>query len=186
MTLPLGLSIAWLAAAAAAAGVPEPAPERPLTPMTRDELRVCMRTQDQLDARSQRVNGALIRENEEAAAISVENARILRAQGALDYRDRAAVDAHNDSVAALDRRIRAHLERASSARSAAADLQIEQAAYIRSCASRPHLVDDRQAILAERRAAETAGSTPAASAPAAAARPAAPAPAPAPASAPGS
>jgi len=126
-------------------------------PLTRDELRACMSNGEVLERRSQVLQTGLRASNEEAAAISVENAKLLRVS-AEGLQDRAAREAYQARSKALEQRVLRYNQRTKEFKLAMADLNADQAAYLRGCGGRTYLQSDRDAILTERLAPQPAAS----------------------------
>lgn len=119
------------------------------TTMTRDELRACMGQEAYLRGKAENQQQEAARSNEEAASIAAESASLIRAS-VNGFKDKAARDAHVTRSNLLDKRVNQFNAKTKQIRLALADIQADQAEYLRKCGGKNFYVEDKNAILAER------------------------------------
>lgn len=120
-------------------------------PLSRAELRQCLDAEDAL-LRRQQAQDAERREIErENTGLAQEASQLAEDLHRTDTRDFSKVDGYNARAAAHEQRAKALNERVARFNDAVAVLNAEGHRHLAQCASRPFAVEDRDAILRERK-----------------------------------
>ena len=140
------LLLAGHATAQSPAAAPAQAPASAQRMLSRDELRVCMKSGAELATRRTGMEGRNARTRDEAAAIRAEGQQLAADQKALSTQDRAQVEAFNQRADAYNARVQA--AKASIEAITADQLALNAAvlAYNEQCGNATSRQADRDAI----------------------------------------
>lgn len=128
-------------------GKPGKAP--PLRLLSRAELRACMNRETTLQQRQDALVVAQAAHTAEISTLSEEAKRLAEELKALDTTDDIAVDEYNRRNAERNERVGKANARAEALNATGAELQSDNADYMKECVARPYLQSDRDALLRE-------------------------------------
>lgn len=114
--------------------------------LTRDELRICLAQQDELDARRDQLESERRALERERTVLSHDKAGLDAEKDALKTSERSAVQAYNERAQALDVRVVAWNGRSDEFSRRVHSLDVERHAWSGHCANRRLRADDEAAI----------------------------------------
>lgn len=120
-------------------------------PLSREELRACMDTEDGINDRSSKLDAQLRELDAESVAISKAAQALSDALRAVDAGDPESVEAHNVKARAHDARVEAYNQRTSTYNGQVKANNKERADWLARCATRTYKQSDKEAILKERK-----------------------------------
>ena len=120
-------------------------------PLAREELRDCMNRDSALATRQSELDAEKRMNDREAESIARANAKLAEDLRRLDPADAAAVAAHNARTVDHNARVDAHNLRVNDQNAAARALNGDNADMQASCGTRTYYLQDRDAIVYERR-----------------------------------
>ncbi len=126
-----------------------PAQPTPRKLLSRVELRICIQREEELGRRQDAMRKAQDEHQRSSAKLSAEAIELSRMLRATDPNDAVAVDLYNQRNDARNDQVDLHNQRAEALNAVLADLQEAEADYLATCASRPFLKADENAVLKE-------------------------------------
>jgi len=136
--------------------------KRPPPPLTRAELRVCMDREDVLKGRATGLEKMKQQHDADLVALTSTAKELAESLRTLDASDHAAVDAHNERARQHDEQVDAHNKRTEAYNEAIRSLNTDTADMLAACSTRPYMMSDKDAILAERKKARAGAPPPSA------------------------
>jgi hypothetical protein len=117
--------------------------------LSRTELKACMLKNEELDARSKAMEAARLDNDKQFQIVSDEAKALSELLRTLDNKDEKAVDAFNARNDARNVLVVKLNKEAETLNAVVAEHQADSSEYLAKCATRPYLLDDKNAILKE-------------------------------------